>query len=127
MHSLLSELATLETELAELERVYATLKDVPPAANNTRAKPSSASMDDTMDFEPGPSRQRAAPQPSIDDALDEMKRRAGKPGASTAQSTPKQSTSRSGPQSAKKPAGGVDDELAALKKKMASAPPKKKP
>jgi hypothetical protein len=54
-----------------------------------------------------------------------MKRRAGKPGAAST-SAPKQSVPKSGPQSTKKP-GGVDDELAALKKKMATAPPKKKP
>ncbi len=125
MHSLLAELATLETELAELERVYATIQDIPPAANNPRPRASS-SVDD-MDFDPGPSR-REAPQPSIDAALDEMKRRAGKPGATSTSGAPKQSTSRSGSQGAKKPGGGnVDDELAALKKKMASAPPKKKP
>lgn len=123
MHSLLAELATLETELAELERVYATIPDMPSAANpRSRSAPSS---DGTEDFDPGPSR-REPPQPSIDDALSEMKRRAGKPGGGATSSAPKQSAPKSGPQSTKKPTG-VDDELAALKKKMASAPPKKKP
>jgi len=121
MHSLLTELATLETELAELERVHATIQDIPPASSRARAP-----ADDTVDFEPGP-RRKEPPPASIDDALDEMKRRAGKPGA-PASSAPKQSAPRSGSQGAKKPGGGnVDDELAALKKKMASAPPKKKP
>jgi hypothetical protein len=54
-----------------------------------------------------------------------MKRRAGTPGATSA-GAPKQSVPKSGSQSTKKPSG-VDDELAALKKKMATAPPKKKP
>lgn len=120
MHSLLAELATLETELAELERVYAQIQDIPPAASKSRTR--SAPSADDVDFEPAPPPRK---EPSIDDALSEMKRRAGNPGASTA-STPKQSAPRSGAQGTKKPAG-VDDELAALKKKMASAPPKKKP
>ncbi|MFN0250315.1 MAG: hypothetical protein ACKV2T_25780 [Kofleriaceae bacterium] len=124
MHSLLAELATIETELTELERVYATIQDIPSSATSGRSqsRASSSSMgSDDMDGDPGPSR----PEPSIDDALNEMKKRAGKPGAPPA-GAPKQSAPRSGPQAAKKPAG-VDDELAALKKKMASAPPKKKP
>lgn len=120
MHSLLAELATLETELAELERVYAQIQDIPPAASKSRTR--SAPSSDDVDFEPAPPPRK---EPSIDDALSEMKRRAGNPGATTA-STPKQSAPRSGSQGTKKPAG-VDDELAALKKKMASAPPKKKP
>jgi hypothetical protein len=119
MHSLLAELATLETELAELERVYATIQDIPPAASNPRPR---ASSTDDVDFDPGPPRR----EPSIDDALSEMKRKAGKPGGAPSTGAPKQSVPRSGPQTSKKPAG-VDDELAALKKKMASAPPKKKP
>ena len=117
MHSLLAELATLETELAELEREYPTIQDIPAAAG-PRPRPSSTRSDD-MDFDPSPPRRA----PSIDDALNEMKKRAGKPG--TASSAPKQSAPRSG-QGARRPAG-VDDELAALKRKMASAPPKKKP
>jgi hypothetical protein len=120
MHSLLSELATLEKELSELERVYATIQDIPSSATSGRSQSRSSASDD-MDFDPGPSR----PEPSIDDALNEMKKRAGKPGAPPPAGAPKQAP-RSGPQGAKKPAG-VDDELAALKKKMASAPPKKKP
>jgi hypothetical protein len=123
MHSLLAELATLETELAELERVYATVQDIPAAATNPRSRATSSSGGDDMDFEPGPARKA----PSIDDALSEMKRRAGTPGSSTSSTGAPKQSARSGPQPGKKPAGGVDDELAALKKKMASAPPKKKP
>ena len=121
MHSLLAELATLESELAELERVYATVHDIPAAASTPRT---TAASSDDLDFDPGPARR----EPSIDDALNEMKKKAGKPGASTGSTSPnaRQSAPRTGAQTAKK-AGGVDDELAALKKKMASAPPKKKP
>ncbi|MBA3465271.1 MAG: hypothetical protein H0T46_35395, partial [Deltaproteobacteria bacterium] len=116
MHSLLTELATLEAELAELERVakqYENAPKPPPRAH----RPSSSDLGD----EPPP---RRAPPPSIDDALNDLKRRAGTPQGSAA---PKQSAPRSSGTSGKIKGGDVDDELAALKKKMASAPPKKKP
>jgi len=121
MHALLAELATLEQELAELERVAKTIQDAPRSSSSSSS--GSAGRDDVP-----PERPRSRPPaPSIDDALDDLKRRAGSPGGSAA---PKQSASKSGSQStrtAKPPAGTVDDELAALKKKMAGAPPKKKP
>lgn len=111
MHSLLGELATLETELAELERVRKTIQDAPRSA--PRASPSSGSTD----------MPRPRPAPSVDDALHELKKKAGAPGAQGGPSpgpAPKQSAR---PQ---KPVSTVDDELAALKRKMASSPPKKK-
>ena len=119
MHSLLTELATLETELAELERVAKQFENAPRPPPRAQ-RPSSSGMGD----EPPP--RRAPPPPSIDDALNDLKRRAGSPqgGAAPRQSAPK-SSGASGKNKA--PAGTVDDELAALKKKMASAPPKKKP
>ncbi len=120
MHALLGELATLETELAELERVSKTIAD----AARTPASSSTASGAH------GESARTSAP-PTIDDALNDLKRRAGGPGAaSPAPGAPRQSAPKSGSQASrtgKTGGGNVDDELAALKKKMAAAPPKKKP
>jgi len=115
MHALLAELATLESELKELERAIKQVGDLPKSA-------------------PPPPRGSDAPPPprgkpaSIDDELAKLKKNAGaptgspppKPGPAPKQSAP----SSSGP--TKKPSGNVDDELAALKKKMQQAPPKKK-
>jgi hypothetical protein len=121
MHSLLAELSTLETELAELERVAKQFADAPRPP--PRAARPSTNTDDYA--EPPP---RRAPAPSIDDALNDLKRRAGTPGASTA-GAPRQGAPKSSGSSGKTKASGgnVDDELAALKKKMQNAPPKKKP
>jgi hypothetical protein len=123
MHALLGELAALETELAELERVRRSIQDLPPRASSTRSSRARADdLDDLGDLGDLP---RAAPAPSIDDALNDLKRRT----AAGAVPGPK-------PKSGAKPAssgstGGrksttVDDDLAALKKKMQSAPPPKK-
>ena len=111
MHALLGELATLETELAELERVRKTIQDAPRSAprGNPRA-PASES------YQPPP---RARPAVSVDDALHELKKRAG--AAGPARPPPASSTT-----SRTSKGSNVDDELAALKRKMASAPPKKK-
>ena len=117
MHGLLAELATLESELKELERAIAALpKDMP------RAKPPASAPGEPV---------RAAPtrSGSLDDALADLKRRAGTTGGGASSST----SSGSGPtppraDPKKPPRGGtVEDELAALKRKMAAAPPKKKP
>ena len=122
MHTLLTELATLETELAELERVAKQFESAPRPPRPDRGE--RAERGATSD-EPAP---RGKPAASIDDALNDLKRRAGSPGASSA--APKQAAPKSSGQSGAtkaKSGGNVDDELAALKKKMASAPPKKKP
>lgn len=123
MHALLGELATLETELAELERVARQVESAPkPPPRTERARtPSSAGLDD----EPAPPRR--APAPSIDDALDDLKRRAGSGGAASSAAPRQAAPKASGTTGKTKAAGTVDDELAALKKKMANAPPKKKP
>ena len=71
----------------------------------------------------GDLRSSARARPSVDDALDELKRRAASgqgPGTK-----PKPGAKPSSQSSGRKP-GTVDDELAALKRKMAAAPPKKK-
>lgn len=121
MHTLLAELATLESELAELERVRRTVSDAPPRAARPSSSSSSDGLDDLGDLgdlDPPP---RAAPSPSIDDALNDLKKRATGPAPAGAAK----------PKPAAKPSQGrasstVDDELAALKKKMQNAPPKKK-
>lgn len=118
MHALLAELSTLEAELAELERVARTIADAPRPSSSSSAssaRPRSAST---------PPPPRSAPAPSLDDALNDLKRRAG--GAPSAAPRPSTSSSKSGATRTRS-GGTVEDELAALKKKMASAPPKKKP
>ncbi len=112
MHGLLSELATLESELKDLERSIKALGDVPRASTSTSSGSGSSS---------GP---RAEPPPrasSIDDELARLKRAGG--GAPP--KPPSSSTSSGGTKRPKDTT--VDDELAALKKKMQGAPPKKKP
>ncbi len=111
MHQLLGELATLEQELAELERVARTIQDAP------RTSTSSSPRSDGPTERPRP----RTPTPSLDDALNDLKRRAGGASGSAA---PNQSASKS---TRRPPPVTVEDELAALKKKMAGAPPKKKP
>jgi hypothetical protein len=105
MHALLAELATLDSELKELERASKA------AAEATRTAPPSSPPRST------PNAPRATPGVNLDDALHNLKQRA----ASTSGPAPKP-----GPKP-KQAATTVDDELAELKKRMASAPPKKKP
>ncbi|HTR56377.1 MAG TPA: hypothetical protein VMJ10_37140 [Kofleriaceae bacterium] len=93
MHALLAELATLESELKELERAIAGLGDLPRSAPPPPAE--------------GPRARPAAPA-SIDDELDRLKRGGG--GSAPAQPKSKPRASDAGKT--------VDDELAALKKKM---------
>ncbi len=117
MHTLLAELATLETELAELERVRRTVSDAPPPRPRAAA---SSSNDDLGDLDDLP---RAPPPASVDDALAALKRAA----AAGAAPPPKQGARpASAPSSNPRKGSNVDDELAALKKKMQNAPPKKK-
>ena len=112
MHALLAELATLDSELRELERAS---KAAAEAARTARPPPSPSSS--------GNARGSAGSGgPSLDDALDALKRRAGERPAS---SPGARATARPAP--SKPPSTTLDDDLAALKKKMASAPTKKKP
>ncbi len=112
MHALLAELATLETELAELERVRRAAADAPRPP--PRGGGGGGSTDEDLP--------RASRRPSIDDALSDLKKRAGAPsGSSSSSSKPRPA----GGSDASKAAGTVDDELAALKRKMASQPKKK--
>lgn len=118
MHVLLGELATLEQELAELERVAATVESTPRPPPRAE-RPSSTSSSDYGDPPP-----RRAPAPSIDDALNDLKKRAGGAAPPKPGGTPKASAS-SGQSGKNKAPGTVDDELAKLKQKMANAPKKK--
>ncbi len=117
MHALLAELATLESEIKELERAIAQVGDLP--------KPPPASARPRSDSAPPPPRHKPA---SIDDELAKLKRNAGAPASSSAPPKPgAKSASTSAPPPPRKSSGNVDDELAALKKKMQSGPgPKKK-
>ncbi|MEZ4362371.1 MAG: hypothetical protein R3B48_19435 [Kofleriaceae bacterium] len=106
MHSLLAEMSTLQQELKELDRVAAAAPSGRGASAATGAK--------------------AAPQArksSVDDLLADLKHRvgeappsAGRPGAG------RPGAARSAARPAK---DDVDDELAALKRKMAQKAPKK--
>ena len=115
MHSLLAELAQLETELAELERVRKTINTAPP-----RPPPRAASSGSSSFYEAAP------PRPTIDDALSDLKKKAG--GPAPAGPPPKSSGTAAKPSGkpGAKSGSTVDDDLAALKKKMQGAPPKKK-
>ena len=114
MHSLLAELAQLESELKDLERSIKTLGDVP--RSTTTSSGSSSSPPPRAEAPPRPS---APPRSSIDDELARLKRQGGA-GAAPKQTAPKSQSGRTAqPKSA-------DDELAALKRKMAQQPPKKK-
>jgi len=97
MHAMLAELATLDGELKELERASRAAA----GAARTTASANAGSP-------------RAAPAAGLDDALDELKRRAG--------SDPGPARPAGKPASKKAAATTVDDELAALKQKMASKP-----
>jgi hypothetical protein len=117
MHGLLSELATLESELKDLERSIKALGDIPRTSSAGTSSSSSGG---------GSARAEAPPRraSSIDDELARLKRQGG--GGPTPK--PSSSTGSPNPGAGKKPpADNVDDELAALKKKMQGAPPKKKP
>lgn len=121
MHALLAELATLESELKDLERTIKELGDVPRASTGARAQATA----DTP-----PPRASAPPRSSIDDELERLKRQGGsapRQGGSGSRSggTPKQSASRG---NTGRTSGGktLDDELAALKKKMQGGGAKKK-
>jgi hypothetical protein len=117
MHSMLAELAQLESELRDLERVRKTIHDIPKTSS---APPPRAEPD-----EPRVSR---APPRSIDDELESLKKNAGGSRPATGGARP---SSGQGQASSSKPKDSrtvnVEDELAALKKKMQNAPPKKKP
>ena len=120
MHMLLGELATLEQELAELERVAATVESTPRPP--PRAERPSASTSSDYGGEAPP---RRAPPPSIDDALNDLKRRAGTGAAPPPKPSGTPKASSSGQSGKHRAPGTVDDELAALKKKMANQPKKK--
>jgi hypothetical protein len=108
MHALLSELASLEGELKDLEASLKSLGDIPRAASTPPPR-----------AEAPPRRPPAPPRSSIDDELARLKRQG--PTTKTSSAPPRASSPSS------KPANKtVDDELAALKKKMKNAPPKKK-
>jgi hypothetical protein len=125
MHALLGELATLEAELAELDRVRRSAAEAPRAAAGR------AAVGDASAAPRGGGRRGAAggvAGGTIEDALNDLKRRAGggAAGGSRSGGAPAAAPGRRGAPG--RDAGDpstVEDDLAALKRKMASAPPKK--
>ncbi len=123
MHSQLSELATLEAELKDLEQTIKALGDVPRSSPSSG--PSGSSYDDvgssSRASSSGPP-PRTPPRSSIDDELARLKKQGGgAPPPRTGTAAPSSTSGKPRPADT-----NVDDELAALKKKMQS-PPKKKP
>ncbi|HZJ65123.1 MAG TPA: hypothetical protein VFD36_16545, partial [Kofleriaceae bacterium] len=111
MHALLAELATLDSELKELERASQA------AAEAARTAPSASAS--------GARTSSNTNSNPLDDALSDLKRRAGSDGARSSPSSNPGPGPRAGAR--RPPATNVDDDLAELKRKMAAAPPKKKP
>jgi len=105
MHQLLAELATLESELKDLERAIKELGDVPKPPTNSGPRASASASS-------------APPRTTVDDELEKLKRQ----GTSAPKPPPKSGASSSKPRNE---ARTVDDELAALKRKMQNAPKKK--
>ena len=106
MHGLLAELARLESELRELDRVAA-------AARDGKARAAAAAA--------------ATPPPkatsSVDDLLADLKRKSADGGPAPSASPPRSSERRTGKSG--KTEAAIDDELAQLKRKMAET--KRKP
>lgn len=117
MHSLLAEISTLQEELKELDRVAAAA----PRASSSRGASSSSSSSGSSGGGFGGG--RAAP--SVDDMLADLKNKA----SSGAGPGPRPASGASSSSSSGRPKpkeDNLDDELAALKRKMAQTPPKKK-
>ena len=103
MHSALAEMAQIEQEIKRLDAAE-------KAAHRSRPRPTRA--------RPGPGRRRGGgtsvhAASSVDDLLEQMKRQSGSGGSGNSSATKKK-------RKKKKQVSGVDDELAALKRKMAS-------
>ena len=103
MHAALAEMAQLQAELARLEKAAASTP--PPPRSASASRPASASS---------PRASAAPPRSNVDDLLDQMKRQQGG-----------QQARRPAGQSGSRPAARsddgqqtIDDELAALKRKM---------
>ena len=101
MHGLLGELGQLEAELADLRRAVDAARRAGPTVSEAR-------------------RRAAAPPPPRRDPLEDLLANMKK------QAPPSSKPSSAGP-SPSTPASTVDDELEALKRKMAQTPQKKKP
>lgn len=115
MHSLLAEMSTLQQELKELDRVAAAAPRPRPAAPGGGSASSSGGS--TSSSGGGRPRQAA----SVDDLLADLKSKAGSAAPS---SSSRPSSASSGASRPKPKDSSLDDELAALKRKMAE---KKKP
>jgi phage shock protein A len=102
MHSALAEMAQIEQEIKRLGEAEKAAAKAPP--RRPRPKPGGARPR-------GSGTSAYAPQPSVDDLLEQMKRGAG---------APPPSGSKKRKSKKKKRTAAVDDELEALKRKMAA-------
>ena len=112
-HALLGELAALETEAAAISRARTVASKA--AADEAKRPPPAAAA-----------RPSSKPADSIDDALAAMKRNAGGTGPAPSATAPPKAQPAAAPPKRSAPPPPVEDELAALKRKMANAPPKKR-
>ena len=115
MHAMLAELATLDAEYKELERASKAAAEASRATASAHARAASAASS-------APSDGGSSRAGSLDDQLSDLKRRAGSNPGSAGSARPASGSSSSGPAKPKRTT--LDDDLAALKQKMAD---KKKP
>jgi UDP-N-acetylglucosamine:LPS N-acetylglucosamine transferase len=113
MHSALKEMADLDAEEKSLARAAEAAASAPPP----RAQPTP----DVEDYStPSPSRGGGTSvhsRPSIDEELERMRREAG--GSSSSKKKPRKKSTKKKTSSSRRKGNAVDDELAALKRKMA--------
>jgi hypothetical protein len=110
MHAMLAELATLDAELKELDRASKAAAEA--------ARTASAAQDRAAKAASQPPSGSSRPTGTLDDQLNDLKRRAGSSGPAPSAPPPKSSGNH------RPPPTTVDDDLAALKRRMAE---KKKP
>jgi UDP-N-acetylglucosamine:LPS N-acetylglucosamine transferase len=108
MHAALAEMAQLQAELERLEKAAAA---APPPRPSSASRPAGASSGARASAPPPP-----PPRSSVDDLLDQMKRQQGGP-----HQQQRRPAGSSGSKQSARPDDGprtIDDELAALKRKM---------
>jgi UDP-N-acetylglucosamine:LPS N-acetylglucosamine transferase len=117
MHAGLAEMAQLESEMKRLESAAAA------AANAPRRPPPSSSDDADYARAAAQARSSRPKQKSVDEMLSELKRRESGGGTSTSQKTSGKKKKKR--RKKRREADPIDDELAALKRKMGASKRKK--
>jgi UDP-N-acetylglucosamine:LPS N-acetylglucosamine transferase len=112
MHNALSEMASLEAEEKGLQEAAEAAARAPKRPAAASARPKAKATKSSSSRRGGTSVHR---KPSIDDELDRMRREAGDSASAQPKSKSKTKTTR---RKSRKKSSGVDDELAALKRKM---------